>query len=182
MTPEPLPPYDPADPSSYVASRLAIVGDRDPVPLLAAGPDRLADAVTHLSDNDARRPEGEGAWSVLQVVRHLADSEIVYGYRIRLLIGAAPGRVPEIPGYDQEAWAERLSYHRGTLAEAVEDVAHARRATVAFLRTLTEADWAREGHHSERGLESVRQIVTLLAAHDIAHERQIARIRETLGA
>ena len=65
---------------------------------------------------------------------------------------------------------------------AVEDYAAGRRMTIRFLRTLTETDWTREGHHSERGIESVRQIVTLLAAHDIGHERQIVRIRETLGA
>ena len=53
----PLPAYDAGDPAAYVASRLALVGDRDPVPLLAAAPDRIADAVTHLSDNAARRPE-----------------------------------------------------------------------------------------------------------------------------
>ena len=39
-----------------------------------------------------------------------------------------------------------------------------------------------KGKNSERGQESVRQIATLLAAHDIGHERQIVRIRETLGA
>ena len=178
----PLPAYDANDPAAYVASRLALVGDRDPVPLLAAAPDRIADAVTPLSDNAARRPEAPGAWSALQVVRHLADSEIVYGYRLRVLVAAAEGRIPDIPGYDQEAWAERLHTHRGTLDEAVEDYAAGRRMTVRFLHTLTEADWAREGHHSERGHESVRQIVTLLAAHDMGHERQIVRIRETLGA
>lgn len=179
---EPLPPYDPADPRAYVVSRLAIIGDRDPVPLLAAAPDRVADAVTHLSENAARRPEGPGAWSVLQVVRHLADSEVVYGYRLRAIVAAGPDAEPPIPGYAQEAWADRLSYHRGTLAEAVEDYAAGRRMTIRFLKALDDDAWERAGRHSERGRETVRRIVTLLAGHDIGHEQQIARIRETIGA
>ena len=174
MTLDPLPPYDAADPSAYVASRLALVGERDPVALLDAAPGRIAEAVGGLSDDDARQPEGPGAWSVLQVVRHLADSEIVYGYRLRLIVAADR---PDVPGYDQEAWTDRLHSHRGTVGEAVEDYAAARRTTVRFLRSLDDDQWDRVGFHNERGEESVRRIATLLAAHDLGHERQIARIR-----
>ena len=172
----PLPSYDTSNPSAYIASRLALVGDRDPVELLEAAPGRLAEAVAGLSEEGARQPEGDGKWSVLQVLRHLADSEVVYGYRLRLIVASDR---PDIPGYDQETWSDRLHYHRGTVAEAVEDVAAGRRMTVRFLRSLDDAEWDRVGVHNERGEESVRRIATLLAGHDIGHEGQIARIRQT---
>jgi len=175
----PLPAYDASAPAAYVASRLALVGDRDPVTLLEAAPDRVAEAVAGLSEVAARRPESDGKWSVLQVLRHLADSEVVYGYRLRLIVAAER---PEIPGYDQEAWTDALHSHRGTVADALGDYAAGRRMTVAFLRALDESEWERWGAHSERGEESVRQIATLLAAHDLGHEQQIARVREAIGA
>ncbi|PAP76700.1 DinB family protein [Rubrivirga marina] len=175
----PLPAYDASDPAAYVASRLALVGDRDPLPLLEGAPERVAEAVAGLSENGARQPESDGAWSVLQVLRHLADSEVVYGYRLRLIVAADR---PEIPGYDQEAWAGALHYHRGTVADALADYAAGRRMTVAFLRSLDADEWERFGFHSERGQESVRRIATLLAAHDLGHEQQITRVRETIGA
>jgi uncharacterized damage-inducible protein DinB len=175
----PLPAYDASDPAAYVASRLALVGDRDPLPLLEAAPDRVAETVSGLSEDAARRPESDGKWSVLQVLRHLADSEVVYGYRLRLIVAAER---PEIPGYDQAAWTDALHYHRGTVADALGDYAAGRRMTVAFLRALDESEWERWGVHSERGKESVRQIATLLAAHDLSHEQQIARVREAIGA
>ena len=172
-----LPAYDAADPAAYVASRLALVEGQDAVALLEAAPDRIARALEGVTEDGARRRERPGAWSVLEVVRHLADSEVVYGYRLRQIVASDR---PEIAGYDQEAWAGALGYHRGTVANALEDFASARRATVRFLRSLPDAAWDRVGRHSERGEESLRRIAALLAAHDIGHERQIERARTAL--
>ncbi|MGB3543068.1 DinB family protein [Rubrivirga sp.] len=172
-----LPAYDAADPTAYVESRLALVEGQDPIALLEAAPGRVARALEGVTEKDARRPEADGAWSILEVVRHLADSEIVYGYRLRLIASADR---PEIVGYDQETWAETLKYHRGTVADAHGDYASARRSTVRFLTSLPGAAWDRVGLHSERGEESIRRIVALLAAHDIGHGQQIERVRSVL--
>ncbi|WP_420454631.1 DinB family protein [Rubrivirga sp.] len=172
------PRYDAADARAYVDHMLALVGDRDPLALLGAAPDRLEAAVAGLSETDARRAPEPGAWSVLQILRHLADSEVVYGYRLRLIVAADR---TAIPGYDQDAWANALHYHRGTVAEAINDLAAGRRMTLGFLRALDAGRWDRVGLHSERGEESVRRIATLLAAHDLAHQGQIERARTAIG-
>ena len=172
--------YDPADPTAYVEGVLALVGERDPEALLAEAPARLAEAVASLSDADARRPEPPARWSVLAILRHLADSEIVYGYRMRTIV-AADGDTPPIAGYDQDAWAARLHYDEGTVAEALEDHAAARRTTLRWLGRLSADERARAGLHSERGPESVDRIVRLLAGHDLNHENQIRRVRDALG-
>jgi hypothetical protein len=52
-----------------------------------------------------RRPEAPGEWSVAEVLQHLADSDLITGYRIRLMLAQDN---PPIPGYDQDAWARRL--------------------------------------------------------------------------
>ena len=178
--PDARPPrYVADDPGAYVRHMLALVGDRDPVALLEAGPGALAEAAAGLSEADARRRPDGGGWSPLQVLRHVADSEVVYGYRLRLI--AAADR-PAIPGYDQDAWADALHYHHGTVADALQDHADARRATVRWLRALDGRQWDRVGLHSERGAETIRQTATLLAAHDLAHADQLARTRAALGA
>jgi hypothetical protein len=115
---------------------------------------------------------------VLQILRHLADSEIVYGYRLRLIV--ADDR-PAIPGYDQDAWTDALNTHHGTVADALADHAAGRRMTVRWLRALDDDQWERAGVHSERGEESVRRIATLLSAHDLAHAGQIERARAVLN-
>ena len=172
------PAYDAADPSAYVANILALVDGRDPLALLEGGPARLADAVAGMSEADARACEAPGTWSVLEVLRHLADSEIVYGYRLRLVVAADR---PALVGYDQDAWAERLAYHRGARPTRSASGGRGGRARSGSSAPSTTTPWDRVGLHSERGEESVRHIAALLAGHDLNHERQVRRVREALG-
>jgi len=46
-------------------------------------------------------------WSVTEVIAHLADSEMVVGWRLRSILGA-PGT--PIQAYDQDAWAKEGNY------------------------------------------------------------------------
>ena len=172
------PRYSAATARAYVAAIHARLGDRNPMTLLAQAPAELANAVEGLSEADSRRQPDAGDWSVLQIVRHLSDSEMVYGYRMRLIVA---DERPAIPGFDQEAWAERLHYHDGALADALADLTAQRARTLRWLRVLSEDELARVGVHSERGEESVLDIVRLLAGHDLAHLAQIERTRAALS-
>jgi len=68
------------------------------------------------------------------------------------------------------------------LAAAQEQHRALRTANLRWLRSLDDERLDRAGMHAERGPESVRRVVTLLAAHDLVHLAQIARIRRAIGA
>lgn len=165
--------------ASYVASLLAVLGDRDPWQVQEAQPARLAEAVAGLDDAALRTPEAPGKWSVVEVVQHLADTELVHGYRMRKIV-ADPGCAVE--GYDQDAWSRELGYRDVDLAVALDQHRALRAANLRWLRSLDDERLDRAGMHAERGPESVRRIVSLLAAHDLVHLAQIARIRRAIGA
>src|SRR5690349_5333148 len=74
--------------AAYTRALLDLLGDRDPMVVQAALADNLERAVAGLSETLLRTPEKPGKWSVVQVVQHLADSEIVYGYRIRMILAS----------------------------------------------------------------------------------------------
>ena len=57
---------------------------------------------------------------------------------------------PRIQGYDQDEFARRLHYDRPTEA-SLELFKAARRATAELMERMTEAEWSREGTHSEHG-------------------------------
>jgi hypothetical protein len=166
--------YAPEAADAYVRALFDVLGNRDPLDTLPRTPARLRDAVEDVPDEALRRPEAPGKWSVVEVVQHLADSELVYGYRLRLTV--AHDR-PAIPGYDQDRWAANLRYADVLLEDALADFEALRTMNLRFLRGLPEEGWERVGLHAERGEESVRKLTRLMAGHDLVHLRQIERIK-----
>ena len=106
-------------------------------------------------------------------MHHLADSEMTSAIRLRLLI-AAP--TPAIAGYDQDEFARRLYYDR-PIEASLEALKAARRTTAEILERLTDAEWAREGTHTEVGRYTVETWLEIYAEHAHEHARQIAVAR-----
>ena len=164
---------------SYIETIVALVGDRDPLVVLADLPAEVESAIAGLPEGLLRQPEAPGKWSLVEVVQHLADSELVWGWRLRLVL--AHDR-PALTGYDQDAWAQRLRYAVAPVADALDQLRVLRRVHLRMLGGLSAAEWTRVGVHSERGDESVEHMVRLYAGHDLAHRRQLRRIRAAIGA
>jgi uncharacterized damage-inducible protein DinB len=163
---------------AYVRALLGLLGDRDPLEVWREQPAAVEALTRDLSDAQARVPEREGKWSIIQVVGHLADSEVVYAYRARLTVAHDK---PEIHGYDQDLWATRLHYGEESLADSVADLRAMRMRNLRFVQRLSDAELDRVGMHNERGPESVRTLVKLMAGHDLLHLAQIRRIRAAHG-
>jgi hypothetical protein len=164
---------------AYVAAALRLLGSRDPMEVLAGTPAALREAVAGLTPEQESTPELPGKWSIRQVVQHLADSELVGGFRFRMVLAHD---APAVPGYDQDLWAERLKYEDSDLATALDDFATIRRANLRLLQRATAEDLRRVLRHAERGDEPLAHMINLYAGHDLLHLRQIARIRQAVGA
>ncbi len=78
-------------------------------------------------------------------------------------------------GYDQEAWARLFDYHGQPIEEALAATAAARGRTVPLLRRMSEADWAREGRHTESGRYTAEDWLRIYAAHLEGHAGQIEK-------
>jgi len=167
------------DAKAYVAAILSALGDRDALTALRETPGALRQAVSGLSPEQLSTPEQPGKWSVLQVVQHLADSEIVGAFRFRMVL-AHDG--PTVPGYDQDLWAERLRYEEADVETALNDFTTLRNSNLRLLERATPEDRQRVMRHAERGDESIETMMRLYAGHDTVHLRQIARIRTAIGA
>jgi hypothetical protein len=164
---------------AYVASLLQALGSRDPLEVLAETPRTLRAAVAGLTRQQDAIPERPGKWSVRQVVQHLADSDLVGAFRFRMVLAHD---APELPGYDQDVWAHRLAYQDSDVLSALQEFSTLRSATVRLLRRATPEDMRRVMRHAERGDESLSHMIRTYAGHDVAHLRQIARIRQAIGA
>jgi uncharacterized damage-inducible protein DinB len=157
----------------YTAALLGLVEDRNPLEVLQQTDSKLRAAIAGADDERLGRPEAAGKWSVRQVLAHLVDSDIVLGWRFRMIL--AHDR-PEIQGYDQDLWAGRLHYDETDPTLALATFGVLRRWNLSLLARASAEDLARVGVHSERGEESVAHLIRMYAGHDTLHLRQIARI------
>ena len=167
----------PADIAAYVAALLDLLGERDPVVALREMPAALQRFLETVPAAIVVTPEAPGKWSIRDVVQHLADSEIVGGFRLRMIL--AHDR-PPLVGYDQDLWADRLRYGDVEVRDALEQFTALRRANMRLWQQLGPADLARVGMHGERGEESLEHMRRLYAGHDLLHLRQLERIRASL--
>jgi len=149
---------------------------RDPVALMKQAPAKFARAVAGLSPNQMRKRPARGKWSIVEILGHLQDTEVVYGYRLRFSL-AQPGA--NLEGYDQEAWTERLRHRRGNGRRLVERIRALREGTLDVMGQVPRPRWKRGyGMHSERGKQTVRRTLELIAGHDLNHLDQIKAIRK----
>lgn len=158
----------------YTQAILGLLGDREPLDVLRTTPAALREAVAAMSNEALSKPEAPGKWSVRHVVRHLADSELVWAWRLRLVL--AHDR-PTITGYDQDAWADRLHYEESDVAETLDEFGAVRRGNIRLIERASPEERKRVGVHSERGEESVEHLMRMYAGHDLLHLAQIARVR-----
>ena len=168
----------PQERSAYTGAILDLLGSREPLAVLRETHAALARAIEGLSPAQLRQPEAHGQWSMAQVLQHLADADLVWGWRMRLIL--AHDR-PIITGFDQDLWAVRLHYAESDPANALATFDVLRRDNVRLIEAATPDDLQRVGVHAERGEESVAHLCRMYAGHDLAHLRQLARIRAAVA-
>lgn len=123
----------------------------------------------NLDDEQWQVPLADGEWSAAQIIGHLLDVDIVYGFRWRLVLTEDR---PAYPGYSEKLWSELPRPQPDTLLTALTGL---RAANIALLRGIQPSDWKRGGVHGEQGAEQFDLTVTKIAGHDLAHLNQLAR-------
>ena len=165
--------------ATYTRALLDVLGSRDPTEVLGELIPWLLERCGPLDEHTLRREEAPGKWSIVQVVQHLADSDLVFGFRLRMILTEDS---PSLQGYDQDAWADVCRYADIKLAAALEQLRGLRGANLRLVRVLSPAQLERIGLHSERGPETAGFLLRLMAGHDLVHRRQIERILARIGS
>lgn len=156
---------------SYRARLLGLLGDRDPLEALEANAARVEAVARTLGEAGLSRSYGPGKWTGRQVLAHLADAEMATGFRVRQILSEDNHRVQ---GWDESSWARR--YADVDAEAALASYRALRRWNLALFRGLSGADLDREAVHPERGPETLRSYIRLLAGHDLNHLGQLERL------
>ncbi len=159
-------------PQQYTERMLSLSGG-DPLRLQQTAPAKLAKAIKGLSKKQLTRRPAPDKWSITEIVAHLADTELVGSWRMRLILGSngAP-----IAAFDQDAWAGTFGYQKRDVKRSLETFRLLRENNVRLLKSVPKQLWDNYGMHSERGKESITHIVRMFAGHDVNHLQQIEAI------
>src|SRR6202049_1263648 len=152
----------------YKQRIFSYLAENDPLKIQSATPKKLERLVSRASRSRLRKQPAPGKWSAAEILAHMADTELVFGYRIRTILGA-PGT--PIQAFDQDKWAQAMSYGKSDPRKSLERFAAFRKANLDLLKSLSPAQRKYHDMHSERGEESIETIARLCGGHVIHHLR-----------
>jgi hypothetical protein len=160
-------------PQQYIQRIMAQLGGKDPLKVQANTAAKLKSLTQRASPAKLRKRPAPGKWSAGEILAHLADAEIVTGWRLRQILGA-PGT--PLQAYDQDAWAAAGHYEKRDARKSLEQFRAAREGNLTLLKSLTPEQWKHHGMHAERGVETIEHITCMMAGHDLNHVAQVERI------
>ena len=147
------------------------VGTREPREVVESTPLELHRLAGRIGVARMTTPRAPGKWSARDIVSHLADCEIAFGYRLRQVL-ADDHHV--IQPFDQDKWA--APYSKMDANQALSLFEALRNWNVALLKTVTPAQMQKIVTHPERGTMTFQTIVETMAGHDLNHLKQLEEI------
>jgi hypothetical protein len=143
-------------------------------------PKEIAAAVAGLSEQVLRYKPSPEKWCVLEILGHLADVEIIYGYRLRQMLADTK---PVIAPVDQNAWARNLNYLDSPPSELVAFYGLGRHHNLRLLRNLKDSDLSKSAFHPEMQREmTVADLVERMGGHGTAHLQKIEKLKAAAGS
>jgi hypothetical protein len=134
----------------------------------------LEEALRGATEEETTFVPGPGKWTIRQLVRHVADTEIVVGMRMRQIIAEdSPTLIP----FDQDKWAANLGYEKADAFDSLARFRSLRDDTSRVLDALPAHAFERAGVHPERGSKTLLEWVALFGGHVETHAKQIRGIR-----
>lgn len=160
-------------PQQYTKRILSYVQGQKPLRVQQATVKKIERLIRPLTPQQLRKQPAPGKWSIGEILAHLAETELVGGYRIRMILSS---NGTPIQAFDQNVWAENSNYARQDPRRSLETFRILRGANLALLKSLPRKKWRNYGMHAERGKETIARVVAMYAGHDLNHLEQIARL------
>jgi len=153
---------------------------REKIDAIERGPALVVAAAEGADDRTLRYKPAPDKWCILEILGHLADIEVLYGYRMRQMLA---DREPTLAPIDQDDWARNLGYLEGTPSDFLAAYQAARRANLRLLRRLEATHLAKVAFHPEKGRKvTLEELIGMMVIHDPNHAGQIERLKQQAKA
>lgn len=147
------------------------LGSREPVAVLESTYGHIARLTAEMPPEQFALRPPSGKWSPREIVAHLADCDLVFGFRLRQTLAED---APTVQPFDQDKFAKR--YGNADFDSALRLFSALRDWNLLLIRGTTDAERRREMTHPERGTMTFWDVVETMAGHDINHLGQLERM------
>ena len=161
----------------YIQRIMGHVEGRDAIKVQKGSAARMKKAIQGLTPKQMKWKPEAGKWSIVEILAHMADVEVVASWRLRSVIGQDG---ITIQSFDQDVWAKVFEYSKRDPKMSLETFRTLRENNLAMLRSLPPQAWDNHGMHQERGKETVAHLAKMFAGHDTNHALQIEGIAARL--
>ena len=151
---------------------------RDPLAVIASTPAELGRLLDAIGPDRAMESPAPRKWSARDIVCHLADTEIVFAFRLRQAL-AEEHHV--IQPFDQDSWAKNYAaFSAGTALALFSSV---RGWNLTLIRCVGPDAYSKPLMHPERGTMTFQTLIETMGGHDANHLRQLEAIaKRSAGA
>jgi uncharacterized damage-inducible protein DinB len=149
------------------------LGNRSALEVLPTTSSKLHAILEQLGSKGVEQAPAPGKWSAREIVSHLADCEIAFGFRLRQTL-AEDNHV--LQPFDQEKWA--VNYAAYEAGAALSAFAALRQWNLALIKSIPSEEQTKSVTHPERGTMTFLTIVETMAGHDLNHLQQLEKLQQ----
>lgn len=160
-------------PQQYTARILSYQQGKKPLAVLTATPGKIEKLIKKTTKAQLRKRPQPDKWSVGEILAHLADTELVFGFRMRKILEASG---TPIQPFDQNVWADYSKYAKHDPQDSFTTFKILREYNLRLLKIIPASMMEQYGMHAERGKETIVRVTEMYAGHDINHFMQIEAI------
>ena len=139
--------------------------------ILASTPSTIAALLESIGPERVAIPPAPGKWSPAEIVCHLADCDLAFGFRLRQTLAEDNHLVQP---FDQERWA--APYSRIAAKDALAAFSALRQWNLLLIAATLPTAAGKQVTHPERGPMTFQTIVETMAGHDLNHVSQLQKL------
>lgn len=129
------------------------------------------------TDDEVRWKPAPGCWSILEVLNHLVDEEVLdFRHHLDHILHTPDAPWPEI---DPQGWVTEKKYNETQLERTLQTFQAERENSIQWLKKLSEPKWHNKVDFSWGSLSAGDMLAAWLA-HDLLHLRQLIELRYQL--
>jgi len=149
----------------YIQRYLDLIPSENWLEELKKSGEKTVSLFSFLTEEQSKFAYAEGKWTLKEVLLHLSDTERVFQYRI---LAIARGEQKDLPGFDEELYAQNSFANERTLESLLEEYQLVRKSSQILLDTFNTSVLNNIGTANGNQI-SAETIGKLIVGHNLHH-------------